>query len=262
MFFKRNKSKNNRDDVCVEEGHSGEKKSDESGNGYSRPVISPHFEGFPYLVTRLAPAIYHISLFPDLPKERLEEIASRQFRFNRLDCCLVTGPEAGIYYRPSGKVENSRTIPAGGTLITGSLKLCCDTSKDSEMARRRLQLRHYITSRQQPGMLMGDLRKGGHSASESELGQLNGHQENGIPCGLEECPTCGEWHGECLDPDSIFTDLVVRASCRCENDNRCAACGELLADRKVNANYFDPKDGQVWHVPGFTALNHKCAQGT
>ncbi len=260
MFFKRNKSKANRDHVHVEGRRSCEKKSDESGIQPSKPVVSPYFEGFPYLVTRFAPAVYHISLFPNLPKERLQEIASRQFHFNRLDCTLVTGPESGIYYRPSGKVENSRTIPAGGTLLTGSLKLCCDTSKDSEVACRQVQLRRYIESRQTGGFIRGDFRKGGHQASKSEREQLDGHQVNSVPYGLKKCRICGEWRGECLDPNPIFTDLVVRVSCRCENDNRCAGCGRLLADRKVNANYFDPDDGQIWHVPGFTALNHKCAQ--
>ncbi len=50
--------------------------------------------------------------------------------------------------------------------------------------------------------------------------------------------------------------LIVH--CRCENDNRCAACGGLLAARKLNANYFDPADGSVWHVPGFSGFHHQC----
>ncbi len=46
--------------------------------------------------------------------------------------------------------------------------------------------------------------------------------------------------------------------CRCQNDNRGAACGHLLSERKLNANYYDPTDGQIWHVPGFSGLYHRC----
>jgi hypothetical protein len=46
--------------------------------------------------------------------------------------------------------------------------------------------------------------------------------------------------------------------CRCANDNRCAACGGLLYKRKLNANYYNPCDGRIWHVPGFSGLGHRC----
>jgi hypothetical protein len=46
--------------------------------------------------------------------------------------------------------------------------------------------------------------------------------------------------------------------CRCQNDNRCAACGGFLYERKLNANYYNPSDGQIWHVPGFCRFRHQC----
>jgi hypothetical protein len=46
--------------------------------------------------------------------------------------------------------------------------------------------------------------------------------------------------------------------CVCDNDNRCAGCRQLLWDRKLNANFFNETDGQIWHVPGFCALYHQC----
>jgi hypothetical protein len=46
--------------------------------------------------------------------------------------------------------------------------------------------------------------------------------------------------------------------CRCANDNRCAACDRLLYEHKLNANYYNPRDGQIWHVPGFSGLGHRC----
>jgi hypothetical protein len=51
----------------------------------------------------------------------------------------------------------------------------------------------------------------------------------------------------------------MRVHCGCNNDNRCARCGERLAEWKLNANYYDERDGHIWHVPGFSALSHRCA---
>ncbi|HWW95048.1 MAG TPA: hypothetical protein VN375_16885 [Vicinamibacteria bacterium] len=28
--------------------------------------------------------------------------------------------------------------------------------------------------------------------------------------------------------------------------------------RKLNANYYNARDGQVWHVPGFSGFQHRC----
>jgi len=36
------------------------------------------------------------------------------------------------------------------------------------------------------------------------------------------------------------------------------ACGGFLYERKLNANYYNPRDGQIWHVPGFCAFRHRC----
>jgi hypothetical protein len=47
--------------------------------------------------------------------------------------------------------------------------------------------------------------------------------------------------------------------CYCANDNRCAGCGGLLYKRKLNANTYNEVDGQVWHTPGFSGLDHTCA---
>jgi hypothetical protein len=46
--------------------------------------------------------------------------------------------------------------------------------------------------------------------------------------------------------------------CGCQNDNRCAACGGFLYERKLNANYYNPRDGEIWHVPGFSGFRHRC----
>ena len=50
----------------------------------------------------------------------------------------------------------------------------------------------------------------------------------------------------------------MRVYCRCENVNRCAACGALLSAWRLNANYYDLADDVVMHVPGFCGLSHRC----
>jgi hypothetical protein len=102
------------------------------------------------------------------------------------------------------------------------------------------------------------LNKGGRTATREECHRLAGVDADGVPNGLEQCGDCGNRHGHCLDPNPNFTTWLVQVHCRCENDNRCARCGSLLAERKLNANYYNEGDGQIWHVPGFSGLSHCC----
>ena len=52
------------------------------------------FEGFPYLITRVVAAMYHVILLPAAASE-LEMVlqARTQWRANRLETCLVTGAD-------------------------------------------------------------------------------------------------------------------------------------------------------------------------
>jgi uncharacterized CHY-type Zn-finger protein len=80
---------------------------------------------------------------------------------------------------------------------------------------------------------------------------------------LERCLECGDWKGECLDPraqEQRNEDVVVTVSCACENWNRCARCHQTLAPHRLNSNTYDPRDGKVWFVPGFSGLNHRCPE--
>ena len=103
------------------------------------------------------------------------------------------------------------------------------------------------------------MTKGGRAASADEMARLAGTGPEGVPRGLDCCPTCGEWRGMCLDPSPRWVGKVMTVHCRCANDNRCAACGRLLYERKLNANLYDPRDGQIWHVPGFCCERHRCS---
>jgi hypothetical protein len=90
------------------------------------------------------------------------------------------------------------------------------------------------------------------------LSRLSGQRS---PAEEDRCPQCGEWRGFCLDPSPQFAGYVMEVHCRCANDNRCAACGDLLHARKLNANAYNEADGHIWHTPGFSAFGHVCRDG-
>src|SRR6266851_5043428 len=198
----------------------------------------PLFEGFPYLVTRVVPATYHVILLPATASElELVLLARTQWRANRLETCLVTGGERAWFISADGRDELAQTPPRGGTFVTGLLKTTRLWADTVELQARQGRLDALVLAhRRKGGYILGDLTKGG----------------------LERCPTCGEWRGRCLDPSPTFVGKVMTVHCGCQNDNRCAACGGFLYERKLNANYYQPRDGRIWHVPGFCAFRHRC----
>ena len=220
----------------------------------------PVFGSFPYLATRLVPALYHLSLLPgSFEPELLRHIAQRQVAANKRPTCLVLGPADCIYYEVDGMESRSDGIPCGGHAASGKLRLCAEFEHDDELQVRQRLLAAYVEERSLAGgYLFGDLTKGGRDATPDEQLRLAGVQTGGVPRGLDLCPTCGEWAGQCLDPSPQFKGKVMRVHCLCENDNRCAACGGPLHAHKLNANYFQKSDGHIWHVPGFSCLSHRC----
>ena len=218
------------------------------------------FEGFPYLVTRVVPAMYHLILLPAAARElELILLARTQWRANRLEVCLVTSVERAWFISADGRDELAQTPPRGGTLVTCLLKPARPLSDTAELQARQRQLDALVEAhRRKGGYLLGDLTKGGRDATADEVGRLAGAGPEGRPRGLECCPTCGEWRGRCLDPSPTFVCKVMTVHCGCQNDNRCAACGGFLYERKLNANYYDARDGQIWHVPGFCGFRHRC----
>jgi hypothetical protein len=169
---------------------------------------------------------------------------------------------ACYYYETgSGRDCASSATPRGGHIVSGKLKPCIPIEQDDEIIARQRLLAAYQNERNRGGGYMfGDLTKGGRDATASESVRLMGQQANGVPRGLSLCATCGAWKGHCLDPNPMFNGKVMEVHCFCENDNLCAACGAVLYARKLNANYFDKSDGQVWHVPGFSGLSHRCEE--
>jgi hypothetical protein len=217
------------------------------------------FDRFPYLVTRVVPAMYHIIVVPDdLGEGDLVEITRRQARANALPTRLVRATDSAFYVEPDGR-EHRGEPPRGGILIADRLRPCRPFSETPALVARRSALACRIEAMKPGGYIMGDLTKGGRPATLEETVVLAGRQPNGVPRGLIRCGRCAEWRGRCLDPSPHFAGQVMDVHCYCANDNRCAGCGGLLYKRKLNANTYNEVDGQVWHTPGFSGLDHTCA---
>jgi len=213
----------------------------------------PISDSYPYLVTRIVPTLYHVIFIPKLlDRETTIKISIFQARMNNLDTCLVFSTTDCIYFHSDGIHTHSSSPPSGGIVVSGKLKPCFYVVRGSGLGHREYALDNP------KGCLFGDLSKGGRRATYEELSSLKGFQPNGVPIGLRQCPECGDWRGRCLDPSPQFEGLVMEVHCLCDNDNRCAACRELLAKRKLNANYYNPADGGIWHWPGFIAFAHHC----
>jgi hypothetical protein len=221
---------------------------------------------FPYLVTRLVAALYHVMVLPTIGEEALLAVAISQALANDLNTCLVLAPDRCIYL-VDGQCRLSGDIPSNGILMMGSLKTSRRVSAqivaDATYPARVAILAESISSHPVTGALMGDLTKGGRQATAEDLLHLSGPNAEapGVPKGLMLCPVCHEYRGECLDPSPVFQGRVMTVHCLCDNRNGCARCGGHLSKRKLNANYYNPADGNIWHVPGFSALSHQCIPG-
>ena len=223
--------------------------------------LHPSFDGYPYIVIRITAALYHINL---LSKKHGDSkcyfrIAQAQADANKLDVCLIRDSSKAVYFKSNHKPCVSEHIPWASVYTSGRLRLSMDQLADADMLLRERALDDFIRQNTvKGGALLGDLTKGGRKATQYEQINLRGIQENGTPKGLELCLVCGEYRGNCIDQNPHLPGLVVRVSCWCENDNFCAYCGERLHNRKLNANYYNLKDGKIWHTPAFCGLNHRC----
>ena len=220
---------------------------------------APVFYGFPYLVTRIVDSLHHILLLPcSWEIEHLMAFAQKQVQANKLPACLTLTENLCIYFREDGAEYQSSNVPRSARIISGKLAPAELISDSGELAigRMKLILREETQCAEGTTFIMGDLTKGGRLPTPDEEEHLAGMHAGNVPKGLWPCPRCGEWRGECFD--TLLRELIVRVHCVCENDNLCAACGERLHLRKLNANYFDPVDGKIWHTPAFFGFDHRC----
>lgn len=171
----------------------------------------------------------------------------------------VTNPQKAWYINADGLDELDPRPPRGGALVTGKLRPPTALPDTVDLEHRRCRLTAIVDKRsKEGGYLLGDLTAGAREATADDVARLAGAGPEGLPRGLERCPSCGEWRGTCLRPSKDFVCAVITGHCRCQADNRCAACGHLLHERKLNANYYDPRAGHFRHVPGFSGLGHQC----
>jgi hypothetical protein len=219
------------------------------------------FDGFPYLNTRLVPALYHITLLPaGAPESTLLALAQRQARANRLDTCLLLHAHRAVFFWTNGEVTSSHDTPRGGTLLSNRLALSVDLLHTDELCSRQSRLDRIVADGRQKGArFFINHAKGGREATADELEWLRGQGPEGVPRGLERCGWCGDFRGQCLDTSEELARMVVPVYCRCANHNRCARCSLALYERRLNANFYDPRDRRIWHVPGFCGLSHECS---
>lgn len=80
----------------------------------------PYFNGFPYLATRLASAVYHIRLLPaEWSRDAQWDFALPQAGANGLPVCLVRDAERGEYFDPETGGTQIAGIPRAGILPPG-----------------------------------------------------------------------------------------------------------------------------------------------
>ena len=225
----------------------------------------PHpFTGYSYLVTRIGhSALRNMSVLPaDWSRERLLDLVRRQATANQLETCLCLGPTEAVFVSPDGTTTVSELIPVGDPLVD-KLALAEPMPDIPELTARRERLEAFANGVKRSGYLVGDGLGGGRPATRADIARLSGRDAQGIPVGLSRCATCGRYAGDYLD---IRDDgrghknpRVLRVHCKCENHNRCARCGEPLADSRLSAYEFNPADGRAWYVAAYVGLSHRCA---
>jgi hypothetical protein len=222
------------------------------------------FQGFPYLVVHPTLGVSPIILLPrGLGEQSTDWIARQQRDANKLPVSLVLSADRIIVCQPHGARNEGSRIFVPGFPVSGKLEACVSFPQGGELAVRARALEEFVAEHNPGGYLVGSGWRGSRVATLDEAQWLFGRGGDGVPRGLERCPECGDWRGECLDPrrqEQLGKDVVVSVSCACENWNRCARCHETLAPHRLNSNFYDPRDGKIWFVPGFSGLNHLCPE--
>ncbi len=219
------------------------------------------FTGYPYIICRLIPSLYHISLLSEESTvAELIEISKVQAQANQLPLCLVLGAAECIYIEGNGEIHLSSEVPLALFVASEKLRLPCAIllTPDLVIRRKMLMVFEKKVNGTESCSLVGDLNKGGRHITAEETAELQGKNGDGSPKGLVKCQNCAHYRGQCKDPEPKFKTLLVKVFCACENNNLCAFCGSTLYPYKLNANFYLPEDGHIHYVPAFCALDHEC----
>ena len=83
-----------------------------------------------------------------------------------------------------------------------------------------------------------------------------------MPAGVRRCRNCRLLAGDFLavhgEGNGDMTPRVVPIHCRCDIHNRCARCGEPLADRRLSAYEYDEVEGKAMYLAAYAAFSHRC----
>ncbi len=224
----------------------------------------PAFDGYPYLVTRIGNcALRHVAVLPATwSRERFVDLARRQAAANRMDTCLALAADDAVYVTADGVVHQATFVPTGLPVID-RLRLADPLPTTPELEGRRDRLRAYTDAASGPGYIVGDGLEAGRPATPADIVRpVRRNDEDPYP-GLVRCPTCRDLAGDFLatkgEGDGDMKRRVIRVHCRCENHNRCAWCGDHLADRRLSAYYFIEETAKVGYVAAYVSFSHRCA---
>ena len=225
----------------------------------------PEFDGFPYLVTRIGHTpLRHIALLPaGWSFDRQAEAVRRQVRANRLDTCLCTGPASAVFVDADG-TEFAASPVCWGMPVIGAIALPEPLASTPELLARQAALEAFARRNPASGYLVGDGLEGGQRATPGEVRRLSGRDEDGIPRELRRCARCGAFRGDYLavrgEGNGDPRPRVVPVHCHCENHNRCARCGEPLAEWRLSSYFFAEADRAVRYLAAYAGLGHRCVR--
>lgn len=216
----------------------------------------PLFDGYPYIVTKIAGPIHHLIVLPgDLASGAVERLADRQWRANRLPTCLVLAADRALHLGEEGAGCTDEP-PRCDHPVCDRLLAAEDFAPVQELGERQERLREFVASR--PGLGYFVDRAHGRRPTAEDRIRLSGVGQD-APRELSRCQLCRGWRGEAL---LAGPDLVVDVFCSCQNHNRCARCLQPLRDRRLDDCAYFEDEGRVLHVPAFTAFEHQCPTPT
>ena len=227
--------------------------------------MTPPFDGYPYLVTRIGhSALRHLAVLPrEWTSDRLVDLARRQALANRLETCVALDRRSAVYITDDGRAQPGTFVPTGLPVVD-RLRLASPLPRTPELMTRRSTLRAWSAAQTGPGYIVGDGLEGGRLATRDDLRRLVGLERDDPHAGLARCATCGDLVGDFLatkgEGNGDLAPRVVRVHCLCENHNRCARCGSPLSGHRLSAYHFVEDTGRVCYVAAYSAFSHRCTR--
>ena len=226
------------------------------------------YDMFPCLLIEAEEHLWNLlPLREDLHPDILIGIASTQAAANQLPMRLCTGTVGfNFLSQPPNRewAEELHIWPVHDRILPTTLRLPYDMLVSKKQIR---EIERFITERglARPYLDRCTRRLTNRWANNYEH-ESTGYDDDGVPKGCTRCPRCGEYQGfyaeahrpACGNQNGHSTACYVY--CLCANNNRCAACGKLLAERKLRGHYFDDRGDRISYYSGLHALAHRCAE--